>query len=195
MEEALQLYREVGDRRGEANTTWGLGNREYFQRLGDAGEARFRDALELFDEVGDVTMAAWSRHMLGGSLIRQDRSDEARPHLRTALRTFHDASDAAGMAMVLDDLASQAVVDDDLPRAARIRGAARRLTAATGAQLAGFVDEQFEHGIRPHVAGRLDPDELERYQAEGAAMSLDEAVAYALGVPVEELGAHQHNVR
>ena len=195
MEEALQLYREVGDRRGEANTTWGLGNREYFQRLGDAGKARFRHALELFEEVGDVTMAAWSRHMLGSSLIRHDRSDEARPHLRVALRTFHDASDAAGIAMVLDDLASQAVVDDDLPRAARIRGAARRLTAATGAQLAGFVDEQFEHGIRPHVAGRLDPDELERYQAEGAAMSLDEAVAYALGVPVEELGAHQHNVR
>jgi predicted ATPase/class 3 adenylate cyclase len=195
MEEALQLYREVGDRRGEANTTWGLGNREYFQRLGDAGEARFRDALELFDEVGDVTMAAWSRHMLGGSLIRQDRSDEARPHLRTALRTFHDASDAAGMAMVLDDLASQAVVDEDLPRAARIRGAARRLTAATGAQLAGFVDERFEHGIRPHVAGMLAPEELARYQAEGAAMSLDEAVAYALDVPVEELGAHRHDVR
>ena len=34
---------------------------------------------------------------------------------------------------------------------------------------------------------RWIPTELERYAAEGRAMSLDESVAYALGVPVDEL--------
>jgi hypothetical protein len=39
----------------------------------------------------------------------------------------------------------------------------------------------------------MDRDELERYAAEGRALSLDEAVAYALDMPVEELpGPHDH---
>lgn len=190
--EALALYLELGDVRGQANALWGIGNREYFQREGDAGEARFREALGLFRQVGDVTMEGWSLHMLGSALLHRDRPDEARPLVRDALRHFHAASDAAGIALVLDDLAALAVADGDIPRAARIRGAARRLTAATGAQLAGFVDEQFESQARPHVSGHLSPDELARYQAEGAAMTLDQAVAYALDTPVEDLGSHAH---
>ena len=83
------------------------------------------------------------------------------------------------MSLVLDDLHSQAVSDGDLPRAARLHGAARQLAATTGTGLAGFIDEGFEHRFRAHVSGRLAPDELARYEAEGAAMGLDEAVAFA----------------
>jgi len=188
--EALSLYEELGDLRGQANVLWGMGNREYFRRVTDAGEAKIRRALDLFRQVGDTTMTAWAQHMLGSALLRHARGGEARPILRDALRHFHDASDAAGIAMVLDDLASQAVVDDDLPRAARIRGAARRLTAATGATLAGFVDDVFEHGVRPHVAAMLAPEDLARFQAEGAAMTLDEIVAYAMDLDRVDLGSH-----
>ena len=39
----------------------------------------------------------------------------------------------------------------------------------------------------------MDPATLDRYAAEGRAMSLDEAVAYALEMPVEALpGPHDH---
>lgn len=180
-DEALAIYEELGDLRGQANVLWGLGNSEYFHQVPGAGEAYMRRALSLFREVGDTTMAAWSQHMLGGALLRVGRTDEARVVLREALRHFHDASDASAMAIVLDDLASQAVADGDLPSAARIRGAARRLAAATGANLANFVDTIFEAGTRPHVANRLSAADLARYEAEGAAMNLDDAVSYALG--------------
>jgi predicted ATPase/class 3 adenylate cyclase len=192
-EEALALFREIGDVRGQANVLWGIGNRHYFLLTGDVGEAEFLEALELFRQVGDVTMEAWSLHMLGSALLRQsDRADESRDYLRHALRHFHEASDASGIALLLDDLASQAVTDGDLPRAARLRGAARRLTAVTGAELAGFINEQYEYIARPQIVKLLSPEELERYGAEGAAMSLDEAVAYALDVPVGEIGGHTH---
>jgi hypothetical protein len=191
-QEAHALYREIGDLRGQANVLWALGNRGYFRDEGDAGESHFRDALERFRQVGDVTMEAWALHMLGSALLRRANPDESRPVLRRALRHFYEASDAAGISLVLDDLASQAVVDDDLPRAARLRGAARRLTAATGAELAGYVNEQFEFYARPQVSDKLAPDELARYGAEGAAMNLDEAVAYALDVAPAELAAGLH---
>lgn len=186
-EEALALYREIGDRRGEANVLWGIGNRDYFQKGTDAGTSKFRQTLEIFREVGDVTMEAWSLHMLGSGLARLNKIDEARPILRHALRHFYDASDAAGIALLFDDLGSLAVADGDVTRAARLHGAARRLTAATGAELAGFVALQFEQGVRPHVMDHLSPEELEQQSAEGAALPLDAAVAYALDVTLEEL--------
>lgn len=191
-EEALALYEEVGDLRGQANVLWGMGNREYFSAQGTHGAELFRMALDRFREVGDTTMEAWSLHMLGSALLRQGRPDESRGFLRHALSHFHEASDAAGMAMVLDDLAAQSVADADLTRAARLRGAAKRLTAATGAALAGYVDEQFEFHARPQIADKLDPQELDRLAAEGAAMSLDQAVAYALDVGADELAARPH---
>jgi non-specific serine/threonine protein kinase len=187
LREALALYQELGDVRGEANVRWGMGNMKYFNDREDTGVDDFRAALEGFRQVGDKTMEAWSEHMVGGALQRQGRNDEARPLLRHALRHFYDAGDASGMTLVLDDLSSQALSDDDPVRAARLWGAARTLTASTGAGLAGFTDEWIEQEVRPNVRVALDPEELERGASEGAAMTLDETVAYALDVSVEEL--------
>ncbi len=187
LEEALALYEELGDVRGIANVRWGMGNKKYFNDMGDVGIDDFKAALEGFRQVGDKTMEAWSMHMVGGGLLRADNREESRPYLRDALRHFYDAGDAAGITMVLDDLSSQALADDDPIRAARLWGAARTLTAATGATLAAFTDGWIEQQVRPNVRVALEPADLERGACEGAAMSLDEAVAYGLDVPMDEL--------
>ena len=187
LEEALAIYRELGDDRGEANVLWGMGNMRYFANDIDPGSEDMRLALEKFRKVGDRTMEAWTEHMLGGALLRRGRLDEAREALRSALRTFHEASDTAGITLVLDDLSSQAVADEDFERAARLWGAARSLATTTGATLASLVDEQIESGVRPNVRKALPPDRLEALAAEGAAYQLHDLVAYALDVPVGAL--------
>jgi hypothetical protein len=187
--EALALYEELGDIRGVANVRWGMGNAKYFNNSFDAGVKDMLAALEGFRAVGDRTMEAWSLHMAGGAILRSGRPDESRPYLRHALRHFYDAGDAAGMTLVLDDLSSQALADDDPVRAALLWGAARALTTATGANLAAFTDGWIEQQVRPNVRVALDPAELERGAREGAAMPLDDAVAYALDTTVEELKA------
>ena len=75
---------------------------------------------------------------------------------------------------------SSTVAEGDFPRAARLRGAARNLTTETGAGLAGYVEDTFEARIRPGVRSHMSEEDLARYGAEGAAMTLEEAVAYAL---------------
>jgi predicted ATPase/class 3 adenylate cyclase len=205
LEEALALYRQIGDERGEGNVLWGMGNMRYFQihvdSAGqvdpdhDAGAAEFREALEKFRNVGDRTMEAWSLHMLGGALLRRGRKDEAREYLRHALSHFYEASDASGVTLALDDLSSQALADDDAARAARLWGAARSLTNATGAGLASFVDGWIEQQVRPNVRVALAPDVLAGYAREGEAMSFDEAVAYALGVDVADLDQVREQAR
>jgi predicted ATPase/class 3 adenylate cyclase len=187
--EARRLFEQIGDERGAANATWSMGNYYYFRAEGDHGTRHYREALEAFRRVGDRTMEAWALHMLGSGLLRLGQVDAARDAVHHALRHFYQAGDAAGITLVLDDISSLAVAEGDLPRAARLRGAARSLTATTGAGLAGFVEELNEDGIRPTARAAMSTEEIERYGAEGAAMSLDETVAYALGVSADELPA------
>ena len=186
-EEALALFRELGDERGEANVLWGRGNARYFSDEPGAGMEEFTAALEKFRRVGDRTMEAWSLHMLGGALLRARRPDESRPYLHEALRDFFVAGDAAGMTLVIDDLSAQALADEEPERASRLWGAGRALAKATGATLASFTDRWVEALLRPNVRTTIDPVDLERWAAEGAAFSLDEAVAYGLGINVEDL--------
>jgi predicted ATPase/class 3 adenylate cyclase len=181
LQRALELFREVGDRRGAANTLWGLGNYHYFQAFEDLGIPFFGEALETFRSVGDRTMEAWSLHMLGTAQLRKGELADARDNIEHAMRHFYAASDTAGITLCLDDLSSVAVAEGDFERAAILRGAARNLTVVTGAGLANYVEEIYETGARPKIVEHMSQSDLERLGARGAAMTLDEAVAFALG--------------
>jgi hypothetical protein len=124
-------------------------------------------------------MEAWSHHMLALTLLGRNRIGEAKASATAALRHFREAGDVAGITLVLDDLAGVAVADGNLPRAGRMWGAARQLQKTTGADLASFNETGFGTLAIPNPRHVLSPEDLERYGAEGAAMGLDEAVAYA----------------
>ena len=180
IEEALAMYRELGDEGGQGNALWAAGNQLYFRRQHPQAVEKFEQALEKFRNTDDRTMETWALHMLGTTLTRSGDLARARPAIIEAMRRFQAAGDAAGVTLVLDDFSALAVVEGDLPRAARLRGAARNLTRETGATLATVVDDWFEAYDRPGVRSALSPEDLHRYEKEGAAMSLGDAVTYAL---------------
>lgn len=192
MNRARDLASTAGDERGRANALWGIGNWMYFHDADDRGAAQFREALEIFSRIGERTMEAWSLHMLSTALIRAGELEEARDRIREATLLFHRFGDVAGLSLALDDFASLAVAHDDLPRAARLWGAARALSSAGGVQLADFVDEQYEVYGRPTARGAGNDAELQPYVDEGRAMTLDESVAYALESDIDSLAPHDH---
>jgi predicted ATPase/class 3 adenylate cyclase len=179
LEEALAIYRDMGDKTGEGNILWALGSFHFFAREMPEAEATYREALALHRSGGNETMAAWSLHMLALALVSQQRAAEAKAAASEALARFHEAGDVAGITLVLDDLSGVALFHKDLPRAGRMWGAARHLQAITGTDLASFSETGFGSLGYATASQVLPPDDLERYAAEGAAMSLDEAVAYA----------------
>ena len=186
IERARQLFHGVGNVGGEANALWALGNYHYFRGHPGHGVTEFRSALEMFRQIQDLTMEAWALHMLGTGLLRNGDVAEAKQHVAHAMRHFQAAGDTAGLTLTFDDLSAVAVAENDLVRAARLRGAARNLTTETGTGLAAFVEDTFEQGARPTVRSQMSTEEVERYGAEGATMTLDAAVAYALeGCAVE----------
>jgi len=180
MEDALEVYRRLGDNRGAGNVIWAIGNWYHFHRQSDVAVGSFREALALFETTSDATMVAWSHHMLATALLRTKAYDEAAVHADYALHAFEAAGDASALTLVLDDFSALAVVQGDLPRAARLHGAARALALTTGANLSSMVDELDEAADVPSNRGMVSAAELERFAEEGRAMSLAAAVAYAL---------------
>lgn len=195
LDEALALYRDVGDAGGEGNILWALGSFYYFTADAATAESWYRRSLELHRQAGNRTMEAWSLHMLGLAQLGQRQFDVAGDTARHALSHFYEAGDVSGMILVLDDLAIVAVGTGDSERGGRLWGAARHLQDTTGTALADYVKQNNELFGVPTPKDLLPPDVLERLAADGAAMSLDDAVGYALdAVPGATTGAHAETV-
>jgi tetratricopeptide (TPR) repeat protein len=180
LDEALAIYEELGDTSGQGNVLWGRGGFELYGGNPAGAEPWYRRALDLHQAAGHRTMEAWSYHMLGLTLISQRRLADAREASQQALAHFRDAGDLAGLNLALDTVAAVAVGEGETARAGRIWGAARELQHASGADLAIWdqaILEALPYGPRQQI-GAAD---LERLAAEGAALPLTDAVAYALG--------------
>ncbi|MGZ9275861.1 MAG: adenylate/guanylate cyclase domain-containing protein [Candidatus Limnocylindrales bacterium] len=183
LEEALAIYRDLGDTAGEGNILWALGSYHYFTKDVAPAEHWYEESLALHRAAGHRTMEAWSLHMLALVQIGLGKWVEATANASLALRLFHEAGDVAGITLILDDLASIAVASGDPPRAGRLYGAARRLQLNSGTALAVYVEETYNQFNAPSPHTVLDAEELARYGAEGASMGLDEVVAYGLADP------------
>ena len=180
LKEALTIYEELGDEAGEGNILWGLGSLYYYNRDIAAARDWYQRSLELHRGSGQRTMEAWSLHM--GALVELgDRQFErAGRTAKEALEVFSESGDVAGITLELDNLASVAAARGDAVRAGRLWGAARKLQQRTGTGLADYVEETFEMFGTPTPRQVMTEEELTTRAAEGAAMSLDELVAYAL---------------
>ena len=116
LEEALALYREIGDKAGEGNILWALGQLQLLHaRPARPPSTGIASPSQLHREAGHRTMEAWSLHMLALVQIGHGEIVESASHAREALAIFRDAGDVGGITLILDDLASIAVAAGDPP--------------------------------------------------------------------------------
>ncbi len=177
LQEALDLYRALGDERGRPTSCGGSAT-GILPETPQAGVAAMRRRSR---SSGASATGRWRPGRCTCSASRGSgwATETSRGLFGAALRLFHELGDAAGLTLVFDDLASQAASDGDPERAARLWGAARSLSASTGAGLASFVD-QFLVRFTGQAAKATRPGRGARSPSEGAAMTIDQVVAYAL---------------
>jgi predicted ATPase len=179
LDEALSIYRELGDTGGEADVLWGLGGYLLFVGAPAEAESMFVQSMELHRATGQRTMEAWSLHMLSTALLQQQRFDEAAEQSRHAMRHFSEAGDVSGLTLTFDVMSVVALAGGERLRGGRLWGAARQLQRASGTGLAEWDTRVFL--LMPtSVRSVFTPAELEGVAAEGAALSLSNAIAYAL---------------
>ena len=180
LEEALAIYRELGDQRGIGNVLWAMGSAEMFGDRPDAALPIFEEARAAFKAVGDRTMEAWALHMMGVSNVLTSDFPAADDAFRHALGHFAAAGDITGQALIVDDFATLALASGDKERGIRLWAAARRIQETLGT---GLVQAQINSpGKAWSEPGPEDatPERRAELEAEGRALTLEEALAYAV---------------
>jgi predicted ATPase len=181
-EEALEIFQGLEDRRGLAKALWAIAaNAESGAEWELSHDAASR-ALTYFLEFEDRFGAGWAYHSIGLASSQLGRMDEARAALEKGMELFLGARDISGVGIFLQDMSLLEGLLGDHQRASRLRGAAYAAEELTGQGLTDNIESYIE-GVEDAVRGPLPQEEYERLQQEGAAMTVDEAAAYALRRP------------
>jgi predicted ATPase/DNA-binding SARP family transcriptional activator len=105
----------------------------------------------------------------------------ARDHAVASLRIAHRTEFALGLSTTMETCAFIAAATDRPFRAAVLAAAVESIAARCGAAPDSLPDRDAAERTVSRVCGLLDEETLARARSLGAAMTIDEAVAYAIG--------------
>lgn len=178
-EQALVLNRELKDRWGEAVAFYTLADIAYRQDDYGQAEAFEAEGIALAREVGNLVSAGRHLSRLGRIAHAQDNVERAVALINEGLIICWQAKDYPGIAGAFTSSAGIALARGALAQAARLLGAAETLREFRGAGgLMYYLTDYERSGADLH--SRLDEATCESAWAEGRAMTLEQAVNYAL---------------
>jgi non-specific serine/threonine protein kinase len=184
-EEGLALLREAGDQSGIAQGLTNLG--EHARLNGDFQLARdaYEEALTLSRETGDALRESILMINLAFILLHEGSAENAEGLLRESLSLALAFGHTAYTADKLSALAGAAVALGHPERATVLSGAAEALYERQGYEPQAYDIPEFDR-YQSSAREQLDDETFEAAWAEGRAMNLEEAIAYAL----EESGSY-----
>jgi len=175
-DEAVGLYRSIGDADGEARALWSMSDAAFSAGDSAVAEELQSAALPVFERTGDDFWVSWTAFMRGLARHALGNQRGTLDDLRLALERFRGADDVSGLALVAAALASML---DDLGEdvtAHRLAGLAEGIAARTGMGLVTRAPSSATHLVT------RDPSspELDRAWEEGRAMDREEGFAFAI---------------
>jgi tetratricopeptide (TPR) repeat protein len=181
LDESLAVARELGDSTLIGEILWGFGTIHWFAGEHPAAEPWYDQALEALEGSDSVFVVGWAHHMRG--LLRIENGDMAgaREDLQTSMGLFAEDDDLSGMVLSLQHFAALALGEDDVDRALRLAGAAAKTQEVSETGMLEIVQNRIP-GLA-EVGSRVGRERAEELLAEGRAMPIKQAVAYALEIP------------
>jgi predicted ATPase/class 3 adenylate cyclase/DNA-binding CsgD family transcriptional regulator len=182
LEESLTISREIGDTQGTSRALRCLA--DLAQDRGDYAGAAIR-----YDE--GLTLARGQQHPHGIAHALRGLGDMARAQgqyalaaerLRESLTLLRPLRDRRCIPLTLEGVACITVGPGWADRAARLLGAAQAMQAVTGAPSPPSAAADYQRTVAD-ARRMLGPERFDAAWAEGAALSLEEAVDLALAIP------------
>jgi predicted ATPase/class 3 adenylate cyclase len=176
--QALALFREVGDRRGIAESLWAMGaNPIVMVRDPVAARRQLQEALPLLEELGNSYARSWALMSVGFSHAVQNSVDVARTWILRAAELFVRDGDVAGQIVAVQALGSLAARAGDDELAVRLASAAESEGRRIGIDL-----PEIPPLVEPIAAAssRLGQAVLERERTAGTVLELGPILAEAL---------------
>lgn len=179
-DEGLALFRELGDKWSIASSLRSLGLVAHHQGDFERATALCEEGLTLFREIGDKRGIADSLQSLG--VLARDRGDYDRAVVlwKESLDLFWKVRDKLGVAQCLRRLGETASRRGQVERAARLMGAVEFLGETLGARISSYERSDYERHIM-RIRETLQEPAFGATWAQGRAMPLEQAIAYALG--------------
>lgn len=179
-QESLAISKELGDKLGVAYALGNLGEVAHDQR--DYAKARdyYEQSLDIARGLGDKYLVGLILNNLGEVARAQGDLERAGALNTESLTIARELGNKKGIAATLEGLANVAGAQGQAGCAAKLFGAAEALREAIGVPME--PSKRAEHDrIVAAVRSALGEDAIAAAWAEGRAMTLEQAIAYALG--------------
>jgi tetratricopeptide (TPR) repeat protein len=177
--ESLAAYRELDNRWAVAALLNNIASVAVNRGDYAAAQALLEESVALKREIGDTHGLANSLGTLGKVAQKQGDLAQARTLLGECLSLFEALGDKHFIAYALEGFAGLASVEEP-ERAARLLAAVEALRESIGASALSFGQEE-QNEDKETVRAALSAEAFAAAWAEGRAMSLERAVAYARG--------------
>ena len=184
LEQSLEILRGMGQA-GQTESTWTL----IF--LGDVAlnhsdpkwaRSLYEETVAVLRELGDLNFLAYSIRRLAQLYWHEGRYDEAIAQLRESLHMNRDIVDPRGIIACLAGFAAVAVAQGQYQRAAQLIGAVETQLASLGIRLLYMDKMEYDRNLAV-LQGKLDKTALRKFWEKGNAMSLEQAVQFAVATP------------
>lgn len=147
-------------------------------RIDDA-RAAFQEGATFYDEIGDSRFALVGLSDLGHAVRRAGELDEALAILRRTLPEWEHSGNRGAIANQLESFGFIAVERGETDRAARLLAAAETLREWSGSAMLSYERAEFDAAVG-RLRASMSSDTFEAAWAGGRAMSVGDAVAFAL---------------
>ena len=141
--------------------------------------ARFEEAIVAFQEIGAPFNAILAKSDLAHMERNQGNHTRAMELYRETIVAFRDVGQRGAVAHQLECFGFIAITQNQFNRALRLLGAAEALRERSGTPMT--PDEQTYHEQQLNtLREQMDPNSFAAAWAEGRALTLEQAIAYAL---------------
>ncbi|MBI3659152.1 tetratricopeptide repeat protein [Candidatus Acetothermia bacterium] len=179
-EQSLVIKREIGEKNGIAISLNNLGVVAEKQRDYAMAQSFYEHSLLIRRELGDKRGIALSLHNLGVVARKQSKHKSAQSLLKQGLVIRREIGDKYNSIISLENLAQLACTQKQTEWAVQLFGAAEALREALGSPLSAADRAEYDLVIAS-LHTTLGDETFAKAWAEGRAMTLDQAIAYALG--------------
>jgi len=180
MEEALALFRQEGDRWGTSQALNAMGDIARVQGDYDRASILYTESLQLYRQLGVKRDIPASLHNLGHVALARGDTQKAEAFFKESLMLHQELGNKQGSTECLVGLAGVAAAVQQPARAARLLGSAAAVREALGLSVWPAEHATYERNLSATRA-QLDEAGWRAAWEEGRAMSLEQAIEYALG--------------
>ncbi len=105
---AIEIFRQLGDRLGEANTLYAIGDILQFKKQTDEALENYARAMQIYRQVGARLGEANTLCAIGDVLQFKNQTDEALENYACAMQIYHQVGDRLGEANCLQEFGNLA---------------------------------------------------------------------------------------